>query len=115
MLEKPRFMQGVFAFEGQGMENPLLLNAAARLTISPDRRGQLIYVRAGNTTGELVYLELRSMGKTMRLFPIGAKSAVHVPLAVVEDLQPETLLEVFVAAPSGLQGSIVLDIGLVEI
>jgi hypothetical protein len=51
----------------------------------------------------------------MRLFPIGAKAATHVELAVVEDLEPETILEVLVAAPAGLTGSVVVDIGLVEV
>jgi len=51
----------------------------------------------------------------MRLFPIGAKSDSHVSLAVVEDLSPETKIEVLVAAPAGTAGTVVLDIGLVEI
>ena len=40
---------------------------------------------------------------------------MHVPLAVVEDLSPETRLEVFVGAPAGVSGSVVIDIGLIEI
>ena len=51
----------------------------------------------------------------MRLFPIGAKAAEHVPLTVVEDLEPDTKLEVYVSAPSGVTGEIVVDIGLLEI
>jgi nitrite reductase/ring-hydroxylating ferredoxin subunit len=43
-------------------------------------------------------------GKPMRLFPIGARASTHVPLAVVEDIAPETLIEVFVAAPEGVAG-----------
>ena len=42
-------------------------------------------------------------GKPMRIFPIGAKAAMHVPLAVVEDLMPDSKVEVFVAAPAGRQ------------
>jgi hypothetical protein len=54
-------------------------------------------------------------GKPVRLFPIGAKAAMHVPLAVVEDLQPDTRIEVFIGAPSGESGAVVIDIGLIEI
>jgi hypothetical protein len=54
-------------------------------------------------------------GKPMRYFPIGAKCGVHVPLAVVEDLFPETKLEVLLAAPVGASGYLVLDIGLLEV
>jgi hypothetical protein len=54
-------------------------------------------------------------GRPMRYFPIAAKGAEHVPLAVVEDISPETRLEVFFAAPSGAQGTLVIDIGMLEI
>jgi len=83
--------------------------------VPPDRRAQLICLRAGNAAPELVYVELLRDGKTMRLFPIGAKSHVHVPLAVVEDLFAATQLEVRLAAPRDLRGTLVLDIGLLEI
>jgi hypothetical protein len=33
----------------------------------------------------------------------------------VEDLIADTVLEVFIAAPDGLSGTVVVDIGLVEI
>ena len=38
-----------------------------------------------------------------------------MPLAVVEDLFPDTKLEIFFAAPEGAAGTVVLDIGLMEI
>jgi hypothetical protein len=50
----------------------------------------------------------------MRYFPVGAKNAIHIALAVVEDLHPDTTLEIFIAAPSGLSGEAVVDIGLME-
>jgi hypothetical protein len=37
-----------------------------------------------------------------------------VPLAVVEDLQPDSKIEVVAAASEGVTGSLVLDIGLME-
>jgi hypothetical protein len=40
---------------------------------------------------------------------------MHVPLAVVEDLFPESKLEVFVAAPKGTSGAVVIDFGIIEV
>jgi hypothetical protein len=37
-----------------------------------------------------------------------------VALRVVEDLLADTVLEVFVAAPEGLTGTVIVDLGLVE-
>ncbi len=51
----------------------------------------------------------------MRLFPVGAKASVHVPLAVLEDLEPDCKVEVLVSAPAGTRGHVVLDLGLMEI
>ena len=84
-------------------------------TVPSDRRAQLIYLRAGNSSPEMIALTLLRDGTPMRVFPIGAKAAEHVPLAVVEDLMPETRLNVMVAAPEGASGVVVLDMGLVEI
>jgi len=51
----------------------------------------------------------------MRYFPIGARDATHVQLAVVEDLDDGTVLELHVAAREGLTGTLVADLGLVEV
>ena len=111
----PRFLNGVFDFVGRGLAQPSLLDPALTYTVPFDKRSQLIYLRAGNSLDEMVYLVLTRDGAPMRFFPIGAKAGFHVPLAVVEDLHPETKLEVFLAAPEGMGGTIVLDIGLMEI
>jgi hypothetical protein len=37
---------------------------------------------------------------------------MHVPLAVVEDIFPESRLEVLLAAPEGVSGMVVVDVGL---
>jgi hypothetical protein len=50
----------------------------------------------------------------MRYFPIAAKGATHVALRVVEDLLGDTVLELFVAAPTDCSGTVVVDLGLVE-
>ena len=115
MEPKPRFIHGVFAFEGKGLEAPFLLDPRATYTVPKDKRAQLIYLRGGNSTSELVCLTLVRDGKTMRYFPLGAKAGMHVPLAVVEDLFPESKLEVFISAPKGTAGAVVIDFGLLEV
>jgi hypothetical protein len=110
----PRFVQGVFSFEGKGLASPTPLEPGARFAVPPDKRAQLIYLRAGNSCDELINLTLTRNGKPMRLFPIGARASVHVPLAVVEDIFPESKLEVLVSAPSGVTGNLVLDLGILE-
>lgn len=110
----PRFLQGVVPFQGAGMSAPV---AVEQLTyrVPFDKRSQLIYLRAGNSSEELICLVLLRDGTPMRYFPIGAKAAYHVPLAVTEDLTPETRLALQVLAPDGCSGVLVVDIGLMEI
>ena len=115
MLEQPKFIQGLYAFEGAGLDRPLPFETALTYKVPFDKRSQFVYFRAGNPTAELIYILLERNRKPMRYFPIGAKASTHVELAVVEDLEPETVLDVLVAAPAGLSGSVLLDIGLVEI
>ena len=111
----PKFLSGIFAFNGTGLDNAAPLDASLAYTVSASRRAQLVYLRAGNSSDELVCLTLMRDGKPMRLFPIGAKSSEHVPLTVTEDLQPDTKLEILVSAPAGTSGHIVIDLGLIEV
>jgi assimilatory nitrate reductase catalytic subunit len=115
MNSTPRFIHGVFAFEGKGLEAPEALGASTEYDVPPDKRAQLIYMRGGNSADELIYLVLTHNGKPMRYFPIGAKSSVHVPLAVVEDILPGSKLGVLLAAPKGASGTVVIDVGLLEV
>ena len=115
MEATPRFMNGVYPFQGGGYDKPIALSGKLAYGVPADKRAQLIYLRAGNSSADLIYLVLMRDGKPMRYFPVGAKGDVHVPLAVVEDLFPETKLEVLLAAPPGAAGHLVLDIGLLEI
>jgi hypothetical protein len=112
---KPRFLQGVFPFTGRGYKQPYPLADSLAYTVPEDKRAQLIYVRAGNASPELIYLSLTCDGKVMRLFPIGAKAGEHVSLAVVEDLAPGSKLELLLGATQGSAGTVILDLGLVEI
>ena len=115
MNPKPRFIQGTFSFTGRGLSSPHPLDDAARYAVPADKRAQLIYMRGGNSSDSLICLVLTRDGKPMRYFPVGAKSSVHVALVVTEDIFPETKLEVLLAAPADVSGSLVIDIGLLEI
>ena len=115
MYSKPKLLQGVFAFEGSGLTVPLPLDASLDYAVPEGKRAQLIYLRAGNSTDHLIYLLLMRDGKPMRYFPLGAKADTHVALAVVEDMLTGTLLETRLAAPEGVSGHVVIDIGLQEI
>jgi len=112
---KPRFLQGVFAFTGAGYEAPALLSEQLSYTVPADKRAQLIYLRAGNSAADMIYIALTQDGKTVRLFPVAGNGATHVPLAVVEDLEPDTVIKLFFGAPKGSSGTAVIDLGLIEI
>ena len=111
----PKFLQGTFAFTGSGLGTSVLLDPSLVYTVSSTWRAQLVYLRAGNSADALACVSLMKDGKAMRLFPVGAKAAEHVPLTVVEDLEPDTKIEIHVAAPAGVSGEIVIDLGLLEI
>lgn len=115
MLEKPMFIQGLFGYEGRGLASPTFLQPHATYLVPPDKRAQTIYFRAGNAGAEMIYLVLRRNEEPMRYFPVGAKGAIHVPLAVVEDLPPESRMEILVAAPEGLESAVLVDVGFMEI
>jgi len=113
-MSKPAFIQGIFPFTGNGQESPKPLKGAT-YTVPGDKRAQMIYFRAGNSSKDLVTLVLSCDGQPIRYFPVGGRDAIHVPLAVVEDLSPESMITLDVAARKGEEGVLVLDIGFVEI
>ena len=115
MSETPRFIQGVYAFRGLGLAEPVPLEPAITYKVPFDKRAQPIYLRAGNSTAEMVYLALLKGKKPFRFFPIGAKDSIHVQLAIVEDIDPESELELRIGAPSGVEGTVLVDLGLLEI
>ena len=115
MKSSPRFLQGVFPITGEGLAKPGPIDPALKYTVPNGQSAQALYFRGGNSTGELVYVLLVRDGEPMRWFPIGAKGDVHVPLRVVEDLTGGTVVELHAAAPEGVTGELVLDLGLVEV
>jgi assimilatory nitrate reductase catalytic subunit len=111
----PRFLHGVYPITGEGLGKPGPLDPALRYQVPEGRTAQALYFRGGNSTDELVYLLLVRDGEPMRWFPIGAKGDCHVPLRVVEDLDGGTVVELHAAAPVGVTGELVVDLGLVEV
>jgi hypothetical protein len=111
----PRFLQGPFEFEGNGLDKPLLIDETLRYVVPAGATTQPVYFRGGNSTKQMITVVLFRDGKPMRYFPIAARGATHVSLRVVEDLLADTVLELFVAAPGGCSGTVIVDLGLVEI
>jgi assimilatory nitrate reductase catalytic subunit len=111
----PRFLQGVYPITGEGLDKPGPVDPALRYTVPSGATAQALYFRGGNSTDHLVYVLLVRDGVPVRWFPIGAKGDVHVPLRVVEDLPGGTVVELQAAAPIGVSGELVVDLGLVEV
>jgi hypothetical protein len=111
----PRFLQGPFDFEGNGLDKPLLIDDSLRYVVPAGCVTQPVYFRGGNSSDDMVTVVLFRDGKPMRYFPIAARGATHVALRVVEDLLGDTVLELFMAAPAGCTGTVIVDLGLVEI
>lgn len=115
MFANPRFLQGIVTFEGRGLDEPVSLGDGFRYVVPAGVTAQPLYFRGGNSTGELICAILQRDGSPMRYFPIGARSSVHIPLRVIEDLAPDTAVELRLAAPAGLIGTLIADVGIVEL
>lgn len=115
MQESPKFIQGVFSFKGSGLREVVPLDPEATYKVPYDKRAQTVYLRAGNSSDEMICLVLSRNRQPMRYFPIGARGTIHVPLVILEDIEPESELALAVGAPLGAQGDVVVDLGLVEI
>ena len=96
----PTLPAGSLPFEGKGLETPIPIDDALKYVVPPGSTTQPVYFRGGNGSDEMISVILMRDGAPMRYFPIGAKGATHVSLRVVEDLLADTVLELFVAAPS---------------
>ncbi len=114
MISKNIFLQAIVPFEGAGLAEFAPLDPALSHSVDDGLRCQALYFRGGNSTDELIVIALLLDGAVMRYFPIGAKSDVHVPLRVVEDIDGGSVLELRIAAPAGVGGTVVVDLGLVE-
>ncbi|MDG4666497.1 molybdopterin oxidoreductase [Mycobacterium sp. 236(2023)] len=110
----PRFLQGAYDFDGSGYDKPVPLDPSLRYVVPTGATTQPVYFRGGNSTKQMVSVVLYRDGVAMRYFPIAAKGATHVALRVVEDLLADTVLELYIAAPDGAKGTVIVDLGLVE-
>jgi assimilatory nitrate reductase catalytic subunit len=115
MLETHRFIQGVFTYHGRGLTEPVALEPRADYVVPAGKRAHLVYCRVGNPSAELICLILKRDGKLTRYFPVGAKAGTQMPHALVDDLLANSEIEVVIAAPQGLDGSVLIDMGFVEI
>ncbi len=114
MASRPRFLQGIYSFEGRGLDQPFLLHPELIYRVPRDTEAQFVYFRGGNSSDELVTVVVMRDGRPMRMFPLGAKSGASMPLRIVEDLLGQKRLEVHLAAPR-VSSQVVIDIGLVEV
>ena len=92
-----------------------MIDESLRYVVPAGAVTQPVYFRGGNSSKQMITVVLFRDGKPMRYFPIAAKGATHVALRVVEDLLADTVLELYVAAPSGCSGTVIVDLGLVEV
>ena len=111
----PRFLQGAFDFDGRGYDKPAPLDGSLCYTVPAGATTQPVYFRGANSSDQMITVVLCRDGAPMRYFPIAARGATHVALRVVEDLLADTVLELQVAAPEGTSGTVIVDLGLVEV
>ena len=114
MITRNVFLQGIYQFQGLGMEKPVPIHSELSHYVPDGVVNQTLYFRGGNSSSELVAVVLMRNGVPMRYFPIGARSDVHVPLRVVEDIDGGSAVELYLAAPEGVNGTVVIDLGMVE-
>ncbi len=103
---QPVFLQGVYPFVGTGIVDLAALNHDLSYEVPAGKSAEVLYIRAGNSSDELVYLALMANGKPIRYIPLGPSANQHVPLAIVESHPGGTLLEVSIGAPRGVTGVI---------
>ena len=104
-------LQTIIEIEGEGLNSPTPLNLD--YTVPQGCTAGVQYVRAGSTVPGMLNITLLQNGKVMRYIPVAAGGAVHVPLSIVDELQPDTEISVSVAAEGS--GTLILDIGVLEV
>ena len=114
MISRNHFLQGIYPFEGTGLDKPAPISPELSYLVPDGVINQTLYFRGGNSTDELITVVLMRDGVPMRYFPIGAKDATHVPLRVVEDIEGGSVVELQLIADTGVSGSVIVDLGMVE-
>ena len=111
----PRFLQAVRPFVGEGLDDYVVLDPIVEYRVPDGASAQCVYFRGGNSSDELVCVVLLQDDEPLRLFPLGAKASMHVPLRITEDLLTDTVLRLAVSAPAGVTGTVVVDLGILEL
>ena len=108
---KPILLQTIIPFEGSGLQNPHPIGLG--YTVPKGRTLGMLYFRGGSTVSGMVNITIMRDGRPMRYFPIASGSAMHVSLAIVEEMPEHTRIEVYAAGEGA--GTLILDIGYLEI
>ncbi|HLJ56569.1 MAG TPA: hypothetical protein VKT77_16135 [Chthonomonadaceae bacterium] len=111
----PRFLQGVYPFAGRGIFDLAPLHDDLAYRVPEGYVAEIVYLRAGNASDDLICLALTVYDRPSRYFPLGPKSDSHVELAIVESHAAGTRIAVCFAAPRGVSGAVVVDVGMLEI
>ena len=109
-----RFLQGVYPFAGRGVFDLGPLHDDLCYTVPPGAAAEVVYVRAGNLSDDILYLALSVNGSPHPLLPGRAEGGLSRPPRHRRDLPAGSRIEVCLAAPRGLTGTIVVDVGIVE-
>lgn len=104
-------LQTITEVEGEGLNSPNPLNLG--YTVPQGCTAGVQYVRAGSTVPGMLNVTLLQSGKVMRYVPVVAASVSHVPLAIVDELQPGTEVSIAVAAEGS--GTLILDVVILEV
>ena len=107
----PVLLQTIMTFEGRGLESPMPLGLS--YVVRAGHTAGMFYFRAGSTVSGMVNVSVMRDGRLMRYFPIAANSAMHVSLAIVEELPAGTRIEILAAGEGS--GTLILDIGYLEV
>ena len=104
-------LQKITECDGEGLDSPRSLDL--EYTVPQGCTAGLQYVRLGTSSEGMVNVTLLRDGKTMRYFPVAPKDAIHVQLAIVDQLQPGEHIEVNAAGEE--TGTLIVDIGILEV
>jgi hypothetical protein len=104
-------LQTITDIEGEGLDSPEALNLT--YTVPQGCTAGVHYVRAGSTAAGMANITLLQNGKVMRYVPVAAGSAMHIPLAIVDELRAGT--EITIAAAAEAFGTLILDISILEV
>ncbi len=104
-------LQTIADIEGEGLDSPQPLNLS--YAVPQGCTAGVQYVRAGSTVQGMANITLLQNGKVMRYVPVAAGGAMHVPLAIVDELRPGTEISISVAAQGS--GKLILDVGILEV